>query len=408
MSKMKVLYISYDGMTDPLGQSQVLPYLKELSKLKYEFHLVSFEKSDRFILHRKHIDQICKDAGIHWHPQDYHVEGGLRKTWRQIGKMKRVARYLHDKHTFNIVHCRSYIAAMAGLMLKRKYGVKMVFDMRGFWADERVDGKLWSLDNPLYKRIYNYFKKKEIEYLEEADYTISLTDCGKDEIRSWNNLNQDQVDIQVIPCCVDLNLFDPKTVGKQDIVLLKKQLGIDSKTFILGYVGSIGTWYMLDEMLDFYVQLKKTKENSKFLFVSGESPDAIKNRAKEKGLNSNDIVVTSCVHAQVPLHISIFDLSIFFIRPTFSKKASSPTKQGEIMAMGIPLVCNAGVGDTDAVVEKYKAGIVVKEFTTEAYQTALDNLDTFDQDETIKGAHEYFGLQEGVQRYLKVYKRINE
>jgi hypothetical protein len=54
------------------------------------------------------------------------------------------------------------------------------------------------------------------------------------------------------------------------------------------------------------------------------------------------------------LNISLFDTSIFFIRPTYSKKASSPTKQGEIMAMGIPLICNYGVGDTDEIVKKCK------------------------------------------------------
>ena len=44
----QVLYISYDGMTDPLGQSQVIPYIEGLSKLGYQFTLISFEKTDRF------------------------------------------------------------------------------------------------------------------------------------------------------------------------------------------------------------------------------------------------------------------------------------------------------------------------------------------------------------------------
>ena len=51
--------------------------------------------------------------------------------------------------------------------------------MRGFWADERVDGKLWSLNNIFYKKIYRYFKKKEKEFLQFSDYTISLTKTGK-------------------------------------------------------------------------------------------------------------------------------------------------------------------------------------------------------------------------------------
>ena len=58
--------------------------------------------------------------------------------------------------------------------------------MRGFYADERVDGKIWSLDNFIYKKIYNYFKSKEKEFLQFSDYTISLTENGKKEILIWN------------------------------------------------------------------------------------------------------------------------------------------------------------------------------------------------------------------------------
>ena len=36
------------------------------------------------------------------------------------------------------------------------------------------------------------------------------------------------------------------------------------------------------------------------------------------------------------------------------------------MAMGIPLVCNSGVGDTDFVVDKYKAGSVITRFDKDA------------------------------------------
>ena len=60
-----VLYLSYDGMTDPLGQSQVLPYLKGISKAGYTVHLVSYEKKEKYKKHRAVIDAICKEANIH-------------------------------------------------------------------------------------------------------------------------------------------------------------------------------------------------------------------------------------------------------------------------------------------------------------------------------------------------------
>lgn len=394
-------------MTDPLGQSQVLPYLRELSNHGYEFHLVSFEKHERFLAHKKHIQQICDDANIQWHPQDYHISGGLKKTFKQIRKMNKVAKYLHQRHSFQIVHCRSYIAAMAGLKLKRRMGVKMIFDMRGFWADERVDGGLWNLSNPLYKRIYNYFKRKEIQYLNESDYTISLTKTGKDEIYSWPEFGSKKPQIEIIPCCVDLDLFNKKNIQHEKVSRLKSSLKIKEQDYVLGYVGSIGTWYMLDEMLDYFKTLKEGKPNAKFLFISGEHPKLIMEQVQAKNISESDIIITSCLHKDVPLHIAAFDTSIFFIKPSYSKKASSPTKQGEIMAMGIPLICNSGVGDTDFVVKKFNAGKVIDQFDQKAYEQALIDENNFDKANIINGAIEFFSLKEGVNKYLKVYQTLH-
>lgn len=403
----KVLYISYDGMTDPLGQSQVLPYISGLSKEGYEFHLVSFEKEDRFNIHREHIQLICDNANIQWHPQDYKHEGGLKKTVKQVRRMKRVVRYLQEKHAFDIAHCRSYISALSGLYLKRKHGVKFVFDMRGFWANERVDGKIWNISNPIFKNIYNYFKRKEIVFFSEADYTISLTENGRDEIYSWKQFESKKPPIQIIPCCVNLDLFNPDSISTTQITDTKNTLGIKTDQFVLGYVGSIGTWYMLAEMLDYFKVLQGIKKNAVFLFISGEEPELIYLEAEKKGISRKSILVHSVLHKDVPLHISLFDESIFFIRASYSKKASSPTKQGEIMAMGIPLVCNAGVGDTDRIVKKYQSGKIITEFTSDAYQTAITDKGEFNIERTKEGAKEYFSLSQGVKNYLKVYKSID-
>jgi glycosyltransferase involved in cell wall biosynthesis len=394
-------------MTDPLGQSQVLPYLKGLSKEGYEFHLISFEKSDRFNQHKRHIQSLCNEDNIQWHPQYYSKVGGLRSTLKQVKKLKKVSSYLYSKHSFDIVHCRSYISALAGLDLKRKHGVKFIFDMRGFWADERVDGKIWSLKSPIYSRIFKYFKKKEKVFLNKADYTISLTDNGKNEILSWPTTDP-KINIKVIPCCANLELFDKSKISEDTKLADREKLGIDSNDFILGYIGSIGTWYMLPEMLDYFKELKEAKPNSKFLFVSGEEPNKIIAAATEKDIDTNDIKVISVLHHEVPRFISLMDASIFFIKPSYSKKASSPTKQGEIMAMGVPLICNANVGDTDLIVNKYESGIVIDKFDKETFKNTIIDPQDFDSNKISEGAEDYFSLTEGVQRYLSVYKAVCE
>lgn len=401
-----VLYISYDGMTDSLGQSQVLPYLKGLSKLGYKISLISCEKPERFTQFEQQIQKICDDSKIDWHPIKYTKKPPLLSTLWDLRKMKRKAKELHRINQFQLVHCRSYIAGLAGLMMQKKYATKFVFDMRGFWADERIDGGIWKLSNPIFKFVYTYFKKKEKELLIYADQIISLTENGKTEIESWNIPRVKSNKITVIPCCVDLSIFNPEKISKEQITDLKQTLGITNKDYILGYVGSIGTWYMLPEMLDFFKVLKQEKPNTKFLFVTNENPNIIISLASTKGIQSSDMIITSCLHSEVPLHISTFDESLFFIKPSYSKKASSPTKQGEIMAMGIPLTCNSNVGDTDTIITNYCSGEIVTEFTEKAYLELLKKASLFDKEKTIKGAENYFSLENGIKKYAAIYQKL--
>ena len=75
------------------------------------------------------------------------------------------------RHHLRIVHARSYVAAVMALALKRLTGAKFVFDMRGFWADERIDGGLWPRDGRMY-RVAKWFERR---FLLNADHVVSLT-----------------------------------------------------------------------------------------------------------------------------------------------------------------------------------------------------------------------------------------
>jgi glycosyltransferase involved in cell wall biosynthesis len=366
--------------------------------------LISFEKPDRYKKDKPHIQKLCNQHGIEWIPLHYTKKPPVFSTLYDLQRMKRLALKLHRKHDFQLVHCRSYLAAIIGLALQRK-GVKMLFDMRGFWADERIEGGIWNLKNPVFKGIYNFFKRKEKQFFQQADAVVSLTHEGKKEILSWNLNGVNEQKISVIPCCVDLKLFDPYHIESQDRERHKRNHQLENH-FVVGYVGSIGTWYMLKEMLMAFKQIKKQYPNALFLFVTKENRRSIWKAAEKLHLSRNSIQIVSARHTDVPAYISLFDCSIFFIRPTFSKKASSPTKQGELMAMGIPLICNAGVGDTEMIVRKYKSGMVLTDLSEAGLEQFKLDLTDFDKEKTQIGAKDFFGLEKGVDSYANIYAEL--
>ena len=144
---MQILYITYDGLTDPLGQSQIIPYLSGLSNAGYKITILSCEKKDKFNKNHETIAAILEKHSISWHYVSYNKRPPIAATLWDLYRLKKTANKLHKENVFKIVHCRSYIASLIGFWLKTKFGIKFIFDMRGFYADERVDGAIWDKNN---------------------------------------------------------------------------------------------------------------------------------------------------------------------------------------------------------------------------------------------------------------------
>jgi len=349
-----VLYLSYDGLTDPLGQSQVLPYIIGLCKEGYHFHIISFEKSKFFESGKGEIEAKIADLNISWYPQNYHKRPPIISTLFDLREMYQLSKKLVKRHQISLVHCRSYPPGLIGLKLKKEFDIKFLFDIRGFWANERVDGGLWNLANPLFKLIYNYFKRREISMMTGADHIISLTHAGKEEIvsgRLFNGAHQgiSAHKITVIPCAVDLTIFDPSKIEDQEKNSLRDKLGLNNLKEICIYLGSLGTWYLLDEMLLYFKAFQEKEPTSKFLFVTKDDPEVIYFASDRLSIDRASIVITSARRDEVPLHLSIGTRGVFFIKPAYSKKASSAVKMGEMLAMGLDIVTNKGVGDADFI-----------------------------------------------------------
>lgn len=402
-----VLYISYDGMTDPLGQSQVLPYLTGLSKKGFNIILISFEKQERFTGTKPLIEKLCQEAGIVWSPLMYTKKPPVLSTLWDVFKLKRIILKLHRQYHFSLTHCRSHISAIGGAYLRRKADVPFIFDMRGFYADERVDGGIWKLSNPLFKMVYHYFKAKEKEFLKNAAATISLTEAGKKIIHGWEGF--EQTPIEVIPCCADLDHFNRDRVDINRVSDWREKLRIDSGDFVVSYLGSLGTWYLGDEMFRFFKQLLISRPQAKFLLITPDSKTIIDKIAKSNHIPNTSIIVQQAKRNEVPALLLLSDISLFFIKPVFSKQASSPVKMGEILAMGIPVIANSGVGDVDSIINDTNCGILIENFSNESFEKGIASIPEFlntDKSAFTNAAQKYYSLENGVDSYYKVYLEI--
>ena len=402
----RVLYLSYDGMTDPLGQSQVIPYLEQLVSQGHEIDILSFEKPDKFSSFGKNIATLLKDKKIGWHPQIYHKKPPILSTVFDLYRMKLEAARLHRERPYAIAHARSYISALAALSLKQKFGLRFLFDMRGFWADERVDGGMWPQSNPIFALVYRYFKRVERTLLVEADHVVCLTHKASEIMAGWN-IPKLEEKLTVIPCCVDYDYFQKEDAASEEN--LRKKLGIGPNEKMMVYLGSLGTWYMLDEMLRFFRTLLSQDKSYRFCFFTPEPEQMVRDKAGEFGIPQDKIVVTHLQRSEVPLALKLADCAISFIKPSFSKQASSPTKVGEYLACGLPIVANGGVGDMEKLFSHPEAGYLLSDFSEAQRLQAVEKAAKGPQgsaDSRKRLAREHFSLSGGSSSHNKIYQRL--
>jgi glycosyltransferase involved in cell wall biosynthesis len=393
-------------MTDPLGASQVLPYLQGLARRGHRIWLVSCEKPGADEKAWADVRSLCDQAGIEWHPLGYHARPPLLSTLWDIQALRRKAFALQRSVGFDLVHCRSYVPALVGLRLKRRSGVRFLFDMRGFWPEEKVEGGSWRLSNPLFRAVYRYFKARESDFFREADAIVSLTRAARDEMLARPRGSRPARPITVIPCCVD---FDHFTIPSADQRLeARQELGLARDAPVLAYLGSLGGIYMMEEMLQFFAAFRERKSDGRFLFITRTAPDFIRGAAERLGIVADVLAIRPASRDEVPRFLAAADLGISFIRATFSKTASSPTKLAEMMAVGLPMVVNAGLGDVDAVMADTRSGVVVDRFDRPSLLAAVDQIDCLRlaPDEIRAGAQRWFRLQEGIAAYDSIYRSL--
>jgi glycosyltransferase involved in cell wall biosynthesis len=405
----RVLYISYNGMLDPLGQSQVLPYLRELSRLGVRFTLLSFERPAAFssegIAKREELSGRLAAEGIVWHALRYHQKPSLPATVYDVRHGLRYARRLVRRDRIEMVHARSHIAAAIALRLKKRFDLKLIFDLRGLMADEYVDANHWRQGGVRYR----ITKRMERRALAGADGIVTLTEKVWPEIKSWDALRDREIIHEVVPCCVDLELFrfDPQARERR-----RMELGIQNQ-LVLVYSGSIGGWYLTEQMADFFAAFLQKRSDAHFLWLTLGNAELIGSLMDQRGITPTQFTVLSAAPGEVGSYLSAADAGIAFYKPAFSRMATSPVKIAEYLACGLPLVINAGIGDSDAMVTGERIGALVSNFSEGDYTSAASVVGAFVgyPDQTRRRAREIaerlFDVRRvGVQRYGRLYENV--
>jgi glycosyltransferase involved in cell wall biosynthesis len=408
---LKTLYLSYFGLREPLVQTQVLPYLRQLAASGVEVYILTFEPHLRERWNEQQLKTQAEELaaeGIRWSYLPYHKRPSVPATVYDVGVGARFAARLVRKHGIDVLHARGHIAAFMGVLAKRLSGARLLFDIRSFLPEEYTDAGIWPAGGTVYRAV----KRAERACLSSSDAFVVLTEKAR-AILFPGCTDTDSLGrpIEVIPCCVDFERFRAADATSKEE--MRERLGLTGRRVIV-YVGALGGWYLTDEMADFLGFAHRQDKSTFSMILTQSPPEMIEPLLIKAGISKEDYLIRKVSPGEIPQYLKAADLALSFIKPCYSKLSSSPTKMAEYLAGGLPVICNAGIGDVDEVVKTDRVGVVVEKLDDETYEYALAAMDELLRDAETAGrcrmsAYNRFDLERvGGERYRHLYRRLQD
>jgi glycosyltransferase involved in cell wall biosynthesis len=402
--RLRSLYICYLSLEDPLVHTQVIAYLEGLASAGHCVHLLTFETSRLARARRGELRRSLAARGISWHGLRYHKRPSLPATVYDTLAGAICASVLLWRHRLDTLHARSHVPAAMALIARRLVWPRrpaLIFDIRGLMAEEYEDAGRWTRGGVPFRLT----KAVERKAIAGADGIVVLTQRIRRQLFGEPPPGR----TFVIPCCADLEAIAAASV-ERDRVRAELELG---GAPVMIYVGKFGGWYMASEMAAFFATVRESIPGLHFLILTQGDRADIRRELRQHGARDGEFTIASAPPDRLPRYLAAADFGISFIRPDPSKASSSPTKVGEYLGAGLPVVCTTGVGDLDTLIGP-DVGALVGEHTRTSYLAATERIVELIADRATRERCRALARRElsltavGVPRYRELYELVAE
>lgn len=362
-NKTPILYLNYTSfLTQGILRSQVGVPLKKLGDEGFSFILFSCERLKDFFK-RDEIKKIKNEFKSHnvniiFLPKL--LPKYLQIVPAYIRKGTFIIPFILDLIIFlttaffitltnkpKIIHTRSYVPAAIGVLLKKVFNVKLIFDPRGIIPEELQFARGWNENDTRYK----IWKKIEKWILKNSDVVFALSEPFKDHLKK---IAPDE-EILITPCSVDTDIFVFDSERRE---ILRKEKNVSDKFVILYSIGCFVPYQVLEDAVRIYKYIKEIKRNS-ILWICTPDEEQITIYFKEKNLFSDDIKIFKAEFSEMPDVNLAADLGLLVRHQSIVSKVASPVKFAEYLASGLPVACYPEIGDTEKIIKENNVGFIL-------------------------------------------------
>ena len=329
---IRVLYFSYDGLLDPLGESQIVPYVSAISDAGYSLTIISYEKVERTKEQIKSMEIKLQKIGVQWVRLQFYT-GKLWAIKRIISGALLIRKLCIDLKP-NFLHLRGFLPAVIfQLSLLR---TPFLYDFRGFALGEWVD--IGKLDK--YSLLHNILNRLDQRAVRNASGFVVLEECAKE-------LLKDTYDVPNVPLKVIRTCTDVKRYKKKKIVRSNSRRAIH---FV--FLGGARFPYRPDLALKLISKLIDHGYDCKVDFINKGDHKIIEKAKELINLPEDKINILSCGHSEIPKILRNYDCGLVMVETSYWRKVCSPTKMGEYLAGGLPVISLKGINSIDELAER--------------------------------------------------------
>jgi len=394
-----VLYITRNGLLEPLGQSQVFAYLRGLSG-EYRIILITSEKledlADNEAVERVHAK--CREYGVDWRPRRFHGRPKILAPAWSTAQLFLDARRLARTENVRLIHARSYLPAGSAWLVWRLRRVPFIFDMRALWPEEMITAGRLRRGSWVHRLLVTI----ERVCLRDAAAVVSLTGVGVEHLRAEYPEELQNQRIVVIPTCADLDRFAPPKSAAEAVNIIR-----------FGCCGTVlSGWFRLDLLSVLYQAAASRFPDAEFEIVTRDSVDKVKGALAESGFPANRLNVYSSSPDGMPDILRNESVNVMlYAGDATSELGRSPTRMAEVLGCGRPVIANSGVGDVAEIIKRYRVGVVMESDVPDEIERVLDELEVLLADPELstrcrKAAEGVFSLEAGTQAYRELYADI--
>ncbi len=405
-SERPVLYLTHDGVLQPLCYSQVVRPILALASRGVRYALVSLERSADLadVESVRRLEQRLAEAGVTWSYARFRP-GAARYPENLVALAAHAAR-LATALGVSAIHARGFPVGAVALALHGATGAPILYDIRGFWIDNRIEVN-GVLANPLVLRLARFLEAK---LYRRSAAVVSLTELGLDIIRSghFGRHRSDQLGV-CIPTCVDYDEFRLREPGRFDRAPTEVVERLRGR-LVVGFVGSINADYCVSHTLRLFRQVRERRRDALLLCLTEQGTE-LREIARREGVHEDALVFHRAHHEDMPSWLERIDWGLLLLVERFAKFASVPTKLGEFFASGVrPLFygCNPEVRSW---VSRAGSGHVLPDLSDPSLRQAAEIVaSSVHELDRLKAARQrtrdHFDLATGVDRYEDVLRRM--